>query len=294
MPRSNWKGHISFGLVSIPVALYPSENPSADIHLHQIDSKNNARIKYKRINAETGKEVEWGDIIKGYEYDKDVMVPVPDEVFNKVAGDDARTVRIENFIHKDELDFIAIDKTYYVEPDKKGDKPYVILREALKHTNTVGIARVIISTREYVAAVMIYEDALILCLLKYAKEIRDLTDLDIPRKDLAFYKVSKKEIEIANQLIKSMLTKWKPEQYVDEYQEALHTWVEETVNNIPHKKRKTKEKAATGSNVINFEDLLKQSLKKKAATAGKSAKKKKALSRKPATKSKSARHASYR
>ena len=293
MPRSNWKGHISFGLVSIPIALYPAENPSADIHLHQIDRKNNARIKYKRVNANTGKEVEWADIVKGYEYDKDVVVPVPDEVLHSVAGDDARMVRIESFIHKDDLDLIAIDKTYYIEPDKKRAKPYVILRESLKHTKTIGIARVIISTREYVAAVMIYEDALILCLLKYAAEMRSLDELDIPTENLATYKVSKKEIDIAGQLVKSMLTKWKPEQYVDDYQEALHKWVEETVNNIPHKKRKSTQAKTTGGNVINFEDLLKQSLKKKAAGT-RTIKKPKVPARKAASKSKTARHANYR
>src|ERR1700733_10979638 len=97
MPRSNWKGSITFGLVSLPVLLFPSENKSAGISFHQIDKRNNARIKYQRINVESGKPVEWEDITRGYEYDKETTIPVPDDVLKKVAGTNARTIDIETF-----------------------------------------------------------------------------------------------------------------------------------------------------------------------------------------------------
>ena len=158
MPRSNWKGHISFGLVSIPIILFKVENKKADITFHQIDKRNNARIKFQRINVETGKIVPWENITRGYEYDKETLIPVPDEVLERVAGDNARTIDIQTFINKNEFDILSIDKNYYIVPDEKGkaNKGYVILRESLKETNKIGIAKVIISTKEYIAAVYIY------------------------------------------------------------------------------------------------------------------------------------------
>lgn len=259
MPRSNWKGIISFGLVAIPIVLYPAKNKAADISFHQIDKKDHARIKYQRINANTGKIVPWDQIIKGYEYEKDEIIPVPEDILEKVAGEDARTVDIKSFINKKELDFLFIDNFYYLVPDKKGEKGYVILREALDSSNKIGIAKVIISTKEYLAAVMPHEKALILCLLKYDTELNKLSELDLPVKDVTKYKVSKKEIDLAKQLIQSMSSKWKPEEYVDEYQGAIHKWLEEAVNNIPHKVKK--KKSQLSSMPKDFIELLKESLK---------------------------------
>lgn len=260
MPRSNWKGVISFGLVSIPVVLYTSRNKSADISFHQIDRRNNARIKYQRINVETGKPVDWEDITRGYEYAKDEVVPVPDEVLKRVAGDNSRIIDIETFINKDDLDVVTIENTYYLIPDKKGEKGYVILREALRETNKIGIAKIIISTKEYLAAVMPYEKALIVCLLRYDNEIRKLSEFDVPDKELKAYKVSTKEIDIARQLIKSMTSKWKPEKYGDEYQEAVHKWVEETVKDLPQTPMKQRKHGSETQTPVNFVDLLKKSL----------------------------------
>src|SRR5437773_2304082 len=118
MLRSNWKGVISFGLVSIPIVLYPTENKKADISFHQIDKRDNARIKYKRININTGKEVLWKEIGRGYEYDKETTIPVPDEVLKKVAGTNAHTIAIENFIDESELEMLFIGNSYYLTPDK--------------------------------------------------------------------------------------------------------------------------------------------------------------------------------
>src|SRR6185312_9328698 len=187
MPRSNWKGIISFGLVTIPIVLYPSRNKEADIAFHQIDKRNNARIKYKRINTVTGKEVPWDEITRGYEYDKDTTIPVPDDILKKVAGDNARTINIESFIEKKDFDFITINNTYFLTPDAKGkgEKGYVILREALKESHKIGIAKVFISTKEYLAVLMPYNDALLLCTLNYAAEMRELSEFDLPNKGIS-------------------------------------------------------------------------------------------------------------
>lgn len=271
MPRSNWKGVISFGLVSIPIVLYPSENKGADISFHQIDKRDNARIKYQRVNSNTGKIVPWEEITRGYEYDKETTIPVPDEVLKKVAGENARTIEIQTFVDKKELNFLTIANNYYIVPDKRGDKGYVILREALRETNKIGIAKVIISTKEYIAAVLPYEKALVLCLLKYDNEVRKPSEFDLPTKELSAYKVNKKEMDMAKKLIQSMSSKGHPEKYVDEYQKAVHKWVEESVNNIPHKAKKQPARAA--SNVINFVDLLKKSLASSTPNKKKTAKK---------------------
>ncbi len=288
MPRSNWKGVISFGLVTIPVILYPSENKKANIGFHQIDKRDNSRIHYQRINDNTGKKVQWKDIGRGYEYDKDTTIPVPEEVLQKVAGEKNREINIENFINKDDLDLLTLENVYYLVPDKNGTKGYVILRDALSQTDKAGIAKVIISTKEYLCAVMPHENALVLCLLKYDDEINKLSEYDLPEKNLKKYKVTEKEITMAKQLIKSMTKKWNPAKYEDTYQDAIHEWVEETVKNLPHKV-KSKHAKKPGKNV-NFIDLLKKSLassnggrKKK---SGKTAKKGKMVK----TKSKHSNH----
>lgn len=276
MPRTNWKGHISFGLVSIPILLYSAENKKADISFHQIDKRNKARIKYQRINSLTGKLVPWENITRGFEYDKETLIPVPDSVLEKVAGEDSRVIDIKAFIDKNEFDILPIEKNYYVIPDEKGkgNKAYVILREALNKTKKIAIAKVIISTKEYVAALMPYENALLMSLLKYDNEVRKLDEFDLPDKSLSFYKITQKEINMAQQLIKSMSSKWRPEKYKDEYQASIHQWVEETMHKLPHTKRKRDHKPQA-SNVINFADLLKKSLaqKSKKHTSSKHAKK---------------------
>lgn len=260
MARSNWKGYISFGLVNIPIVLFTSEDMSDKVSFHQIDRRNNARIKYKRVNVETGKEVPWEDIVKGYEYTKDNIFVVGEGELEKIAGENARTIAIESFVNKKDINFIDVQKTYFLVPDKNGEKGYVILREALNKTNKIGIAKVIISTKEYLAAVAVYENALVLYLLHYHDDLRPVSEFNLPSEDLKKYKVTKKEIDISKQLIQSMSKKWKPQIYKDEYKEAVHKWAEEKSKKMPHTTMKPRAHIAAGK-VINFVDLLKKSLK---------------------------------
>lgn len=260
MPRSNWKGYISFGLVSIPIALFNSKNPASVVSFKQINKKTGDTIKYKRIDSETGREVPWEEIGKGYQYSKDVILPVGEDELKRVAGENARTIAIEKFVDKKNIDLLNVDKTYYLVPDKKGEKGYVILREALNNTNKVAIAKVIISTKEYLAAVATYENALVLYLLHYDEEIRKLSEFDIPSENIKAAKVTPSEISIAEKLIKSMSGKWKPEEYKDEYREAVEKWVEAKVQKEPAETMTPRSHAKKGK-VVNFVDLLKQSLK---------------------------------
>lgn len=261
MPRSNWKGVISFGLVSIPVSLFNSEDTAEQISFHQIDKTNNARIKYQRVNAETGKEVKWENIIKGYAYNKDTVLPVEEGELKKVAGENARTIPIENFVKQDSIDFVDINKTYYIIPDKKGEKGYVILREALKKSQVVGIAKVIISTKEYLAAVASYKNALVLYLLRYPDEIRPLSEFQLPSEDLKDHKVNSKEMTAALLLIKAMTEKWNPKKYKDEYQEAVHKWAEHKIKHQPSviMRQRTESREGKVKN-LDFIDLLRKSI----------------------------------
>ncbi|RDI43380.1 non-homologous end joining protein Ku [Aquicella lusitana] len=266
MPNAIWKGHISFGLVSVPIVLYSSEDKSASISFRQIDKRNNARIKHVRINAETGEEVPWEDVVKGYEYDKDKIIVLDNEELEKLAGENAQTIAIESFVDRKNLEFVMIDKTYYLVPDKNGEKGYVILREALLDTDKIGIAKVIISTKEYLAAVAVYKNALVIYTLKYDDEIRKLSEFPIPSAETKKYKISKKEMDIAKQLVQSMASKWKPEEYKDEYKEAVDKLIERKMRKLPVKAMKKRgEATATATNVIDFVSLLKKSLASKKA-----------------------------
>lgn len=263
MPRSNWKGSISFGLVSIPVELYNTVDPSSGVSFKQINKKSGAKIKYKRIDAETEREVTWENIGKGFEYSKDVILPVGDDELKRVAGENARTIAIEEFVDIKNMDFIHVEHAYYLIPGKKSEKGYVILREALKNSKKIGIAKVIISTKEYLAAVSTYEDSLILYLMHYNNELRKLSEFDIPGNDLKKYKVTKSEIDVAKKLIQSMSEKWKPEKFKDEYREAVEHWVKNKIKHLPETKMQPRSKAKTATNMVNFVGLLKKSLKNK-------------------------------
>lgn len=261
MPRSNWKGFITFGLVNIPIVLYNAQDPSSSVSFKQINRKTGARIKYKRVDAETGKEVPWDEIVRGYEYDKDVILPVGDDELKRVAGENARTIAIEEFVDKDNINFINIENTYYLVPGKKGEKGYVILREALKSAGKVGIAKVIISTKEYLAAVSTYKNALVLYLLHYQKELRDMSELDIPSEDLKTNHVTTKEIDVAKKLVASMTEKWKPEKFKDEYKIAVEKWVNAKVKKLPETHMKPRALAPEKSaKTTDFMELMKQSI----------------------------------
>jgi DNA end-binding protein Ku len=258
MSISNWKGVITFGLVTIPVILYPSQNKKANIVFHQIDRRDNARIKYQRINSDTGKEVPWKEITRGYEFEKGTVVPVPDAILKKVAGEKSREINIEHFINLKELNLLTLENVYYLVPDKNSVKGYVILRDTLAATNKAGVAKVIISTKEHLSVIFSYENALILCLLRYHSEIKKLSDFDFPAKDIKKYKVTAKEMSIAKQLIQSMTSKWHPEKYKDDYQDFIHQWAMESINNLPHKVKEKQPKKT--KQTLNFVDLLKKSL----------------------------------
>lgn len=225
MPRPLWKGQISFGLVNIPVVLYPAEQ-AKELHFNMIDRRNNARIKYQRVNEATGEEVPWGEIVKGYEYSDGNYVILTDEDFKKAAVEATKTVEIEDFVDAESIDWVYIDKPYYLAPDKRGDKGYVLLRETLKRTGRVAVSRVVIRAREHIAALTVRDNALVLVLLRYADEIRDMGELNLPSEDLKSYKITDKELQIAEELVDAMYGEWTPAKYHDQYRDALMKWID--------------------------------------------------------------------
>jgi len=265
MPRPIWKGSISFGLVNIPITLFPAER-QFDLHFQMIDSRNHARVRYKRVNEVTGEEVPWNEIVKGYEFEDDNYILLSDEDFKQADREASKLIEIEDFVEIDAIDYAYYDKPYYLVPGKGGEKGYVLLREALRRKGKVGIARVVIRTKEYLAALIPEGDALVLDLLRYHQQLRDLDEYAIPHGELEDFKVTRKELDLAETLVESMAADWEPEKYHDEYRDALMAWIEKKASEgrteaLPEEKEA--EAAAEGGKVIDMMSLLKKSLEEK-------------------------------
>ncbi len=214
--RAIWKGSISFGLVNIPIALYPATRKE-ELKFRLLRKKDLSPVNYKRVAAKDGKEVPWDEIVKGYEYEKGKFVVLGEKDFQRVDLEATQTVDIQDFVDLDEIDPMYFYKPYYLEPQKGGDKAYTLLREALADGKKVGIAKVIIKTRQYLAGVKALKHALVLELMHFAEELADAEKLHVPKKA----EVGKREKEMAEALVKSMTSKWDPAKYKDDYRDAL-------------------------------------------------------------------------
>lgn len=287
MARPIWTGTLSFGLLNIPVKLMTGER-RVDLHFRMLDSRNKAPIRYERINEETGEEVPWKEIVKAFEYDKGNYVVIEEEDIAAAAPDHKETIDIDAFVDASEIGAEFYEKPYVLEPGKKAEKGYVLLREVLQRTGKVGVGRVVIRTREYLAAVLPKGDALVMMILRYAQEIVDPADYKLPEGSLARWKISSREVQMAEQLIESMSGEWKPETYKDDFRERLHKVIEQrvkakkVVRGKAAEEGKLPENAAT--NVIDFAELLKRSLEKKGGTREKERKSSAAKKRKSPTK----------
>lgn len=220
MPRSLWKGSISFGLVNIPVVLYPAENRN-HFDLTLLDRRDMKPVGCKRYNKESGKEVAWDQIVKGYEYEKDRYVVLTDEDFRRANVEATQTIDILNFVRAEEIPPTSFETPYYLAPDKRGEKGYALLRETLSKTGKVAVATVVIRTRQYIAALIPWSEMMVLNTLRYANELRPTKDLGIPAKSLKTTGVTSRELEMATKLVEEMSERWKPAQYKDTYHEDL-------------------------------------------------------------------------
>ena len=255
MARAIWKGSISFGLVNIPIALYPATRRE-EFKFRLLRKTDLSPVNYKRVAEKDGKEVPWDQIVKGYEYEKGKFVVFKDEDFQRVDVEATQTVDIQDFVELDEIDPIFFYKPYYLEPQKGGDKAYALLRDALKDSKKVGVAKVVIKTREYLAGVKPEDGALVLELMHFADELADTTKLHIPKK----VEIGEREITMAKSLIDSMSSKWNPEKYKDDYREALMEVIEEKVEAGGKEIEEKPKKAPKPTKVIDLVSVLQKSL----------------------------------
>ena len=260
MARAIWKGSISFGLVNIPIALYPATKQE-ELKFRLLRKTDLSPVNYKRVAEKDGKEVPWDQIVKGYEYEKGKYVVLQDEDFQRVDIEATQTVDIQDFVELDEIDPIFFYKPYYLEPQKGGDKAYALLRDALKDSKKVGVAKVVIKTREYLAGVKPENGALVLELMHFADELADTSKLHISKK----VEVGKREMTMAKSLIDSMSSKWNPEKYKDDYREALMEVIEEKVEAGGKEIEEKPRKAPKPTKVIDLVSVLQKSLEQTGA-----------------------------
>jgi DNA end-binding protein Ku len=225
MPRSIWKGSIAFGLVQIPVALYPAVKGN-DLSFTMLDKRNFAPVGYERVNKKTGKKVQWDDIVKGYEYKKGKYVVLTDADFARANVRATQTIDILAFVDAERITPLYFDVPYLLGPTKPGRKAYALLREVLKREDKAGIAKVVIRTREHLAALLPQGDFLALVLMRFPNEFRDQSELDVPGENLKTLGVTPKELDMAKTLVRGMVDDWRPERYHDEYRDDLMRLIE--------------------------------------------------------------------
>ena len=260
--RALWKGAISFGLVHIPVGLYPATTTSG-LDFDWLDKRSMDPVGYKRINKKTGKEIDKDNIVKGIEYESGKYVVLNEEEIAAAYPRTTQTIEIEAFVAASEVPFVYLDRPYYLAPVAKGEKVYALLREALIKKERIGIARVVIQTKQHLAAVIPVGPALVLNLLRWGEDVRSLGDLDLPAEGTTANKLSDREMAMATQLVDELTTKFKPEDYRDLFKAQVMSLVEKKVeagdteaviepDEVPPGK---------GADIIDLTELLQRSLR---------------------------------
>ena len=257
MPRELWKGAIRFGLVYIPVSLYPGEERQ-ELHFTMLDRRDMSPVGYQRINKTTGAEVPFDQIVKGYEWEDGRYVVLEKEDFKRANVEASQTVDIDGFVDAEQIPHFFYESPYFLAPGKHGDKGYALLRETLVRSHKVAIATVVIRTRQHLAAVYPADDLLVLNTLRFPTELRSTEGLDVP-KDLQVAKVQPREIDMAERLVDDMtIKKWDPAAYRDTYRDDLLALIEKKAQG--KLKAAPRAKAQAQPNVIDFAALLEKSL----------------------------------
>ncbi len=289
MARPVWSGTLSFGLLNIPVSLMSGERRT-DISFRMLDARDNAPIKYERTNAETGEEVPWKEIVKAFEYDKGSYVVLEPEDIKSAAPESHDAIEVEGFVDVSAIGPQYFEKPYVLVPAKKAEKGYVLLREALQKTGKIGIARVVIRTRESLCAVMPQGNALLLLMMRYPQELVDIEEYNIPEGASSDYRISAKELAFSEQLIDTMSTRWKPVDYQDEFRERLHNVIRQRMESngvVKHAEDEHEATEGAATNVVDFMSLLQQSIDRNKRTP---ARKKVNAETKPAVRKASAKN----
>lgn len=279
MARVIWKGAIAFGLVNVPIVLHAATRVTR-LDFDWIDKRDNAPVGYQRINKHTGKPIDSEHIVKGYEYEKGEYVFLSDEDFKRANTAATQSVDVLSFVKAEEVPLYFFDTPYYLAPDKRGAKGYALFREVLRKSGLIALASVVLHTRQYLAAILPLDDVLMLVTMRYADEIRDASELDIPtgKENMP----GAREMEMASRLLDDMTTPWDPEQFRDEYRDDLMATIEEKIESgRTHVVDEADAPARRQSGkVIDLMSMLQRSIDERKGSSGKSteAGKKKATS----------------
>jgi DNA end-binding protein Ku len=263
-PRTLWKGAISFGLVHIPVALH-SATDDKGIDFDWLDKRSMDPVGYKRVNKRTGKEIDKENIVKGIETDDGSYVVLTDDEIKAAYPRTTQTIEIEAFVPLQELPFVYLDRPYYLAPVGKSEKVYVLLRETLLKTGRVGVSRVVIQTKQHLAAVIPSGPALILNLLRWGDAIRSWDGLNLPKPGTKEVGLKEREIEMAGQLVDEMTVRWDPNQFHDTFTEEVMKLVKKKVEAGQTEtvtEPEAQEKMGTPSNIVDLTELLQKSLRR--------------------------------
>lgn len=265
MPRVIWKGAITFGLVHVPVALYPAAQ-EVGIDFDWLDKRSMDPVGYKRVNKRTGKDIEADDIVKGIKQGDGDYVILSDDQIKAAYPKSTQTIEIESFVKASEIPFTLLETPYYLEPIGKGEKVYALLRESMLEAEVIGIARVVMHTKEHLAALIPSGAALMLNTLRWAGEIRPLADLKLPAEGKTAAGLKPGELKMAAQLIGDMTGPWQSDDYSDKFSAAILALVSKKVEAGETATVRTLEEApaeAEANNIVDLTDLLAKSLAKR-------------------------------
>lgn len=263
MPRAVWKGAIAFGLVHVPVAMHPASRET-EVDFDWLDKRSLDPVGYKRINKRTGKELDKDDIVKGIRQDNGDYVLLSDAEVRAAYPKRTQTIEIEAFVPAQEISFVYLEKPYYLEPGPRADKVYALLREAMASASLVGIARMVMHSKEHLVALLPAGPALMLGTLRWANEIRPPDQLALPTSGRG--KLKAEELKMAEQLIGRMATTWRPERFADHFSQAIRKLVARKAragDTATVQPLEEPPPAAAGANVIDLTELLKNSLRGK-------------------------------
>jgi DNA end-binding protein Ku len=264
MARALWKGAISFGLVTIPVSLYPAKDSRGVIAFHLLHKDDLSRVHNKRVD-EQGHEVPLEEVVKGYEYEKDRYVVIGAADLEAANVEATQTIDIMHFVDGSEIDIAYYDTPYYTEPSKAGRKAYALLRDVMQRTGKVGVAKIVIHERQHLCAVVADGPALLAYTLRWPYQLRDASELALPGEDQV---VNEQELKMAEQLVGAMVTVWQPEQYHDAYREDLLKLIDQKVKTgeLTEAPEAPRHEAREGK-VVDIMSLLRRSMEQQKAAA---------------------------
>lgn len=256
-----WTGSISFGLVTIPVSLVTAETRE-ELDFTLLDRRDDSPIGYQKVNKHTGKPVPNDQIVRGFEYTGGRYVVLSDADFKRASPERTQRIDVLAFVEAGEIAPLYFDRPYYLEPARGGERGYALFREALRRTGRVAVASVVVKTRQHLAAIVVHDDVLVLDLLRYAAELKDVSRIKAPAAGLKG--VTEREVKMAERLIDEMTEAWKPERYRDEYKDELLAWIEKRgrAGQLESAPEEEEEKPARKgrAEVIDIADLLQRSL----------------------------------